>query len=151
MKRHANNNVVALCAKSESSEWKELGFKCNCREFQDRTSFEVTHFSLYTVISCKPLPPSTIKVKPSADTSKPDQSSVSTELTILELPGFKVEMPPFILNTNREIDITATVLYDCPAVCSREEKNHLASCIELEPHGITFSEEVSISIPILLQ
>jgi hypothetical protein len=82
-------------------------------------------------------------VKPSADIPAP------TELTISDLPGFKVQIPPCSVNANREVKITATMLYDCPAVCSEEDRSCLASsCIRLEPHGITFSKNVSISIPI---
>ena len=148
--KEANNKVIPLYANSQSSEWKEVGSECNCNVLNDRISLEVTHFSLYAVISRKPCPSSTVKVKPSADIPAPDQSSTPTELTIPELPGFKVQIPPSSVNTDREIDITATVLYDSPSVCSEDDRSRLASsCIELEPHGTTFSKEVSISIPIL--
>ena len=145
--KESNNEVVPLCANTQSSEWKELGSNCNCKVLKDCISFKVTHFSLYVIISRKPYPSSTVKVMPLADICPPNQAF--TELTIPELPGFKVQIPPFSVNANREIDITATVLYDCPAVCSEHDRNRMAaSCIELKPHNITFSEEVSINIPI---
>ena len=141
-----NNEVIPLCADSESSEWKELGSECNCKVLKDRISFQVPHFSLYAAISRKPYPSSTVKVNPSA---APDQSSTPTELTVSELPGFKVQIPPSSINADRETDITATILYDCPDVCSKDDRSRLASsCIELEPHGTTFSKNISISIPI---
>ena len=142
--KEANNKVIPLCANSESSEWKELGSECNCKVLKDHISFQVTHFSLYAVISRKSY---TVRVKPvSADT---DHSSAPTELTIPELPGFKVLIPPSSVNADRETDITATVLYDCSAICSEDERSRLASsCVELEPHGIMFAEKVSIFIPI---
>ena len=144
------NTIIPLCTNSESLEWKELGSECNCKVLKDRISFEIIHFSLYTIISRKPYPSSTVKVKPSADIPAPDQSSTPTELTIRELPGFKVQIPVSSVNADSEIDITATVLYDSPEICSKDDRSHLASsCIELEPHGTTFSKEVSISIPIL--
>ena len=148
--KEENNKVIPLCANSESLEWKELGSECNCEELKDCISFQVTHFSLYAVISRKPYPSSTVRVKPvSGDIPVPEHLSTPTELTIPELPGFKVQIPPSSINANRETDITATVLYDCPAVCSKDERSRLASsCIELEPHGTTFSKKVSISIPI---
>ena len=149
--KEANNKVIPLCANSESSEWKELGSDCNCKALKDRISFQVTHFSLYyAVLSRKPYPLSTVRVKPaSSDIPAPEHSSAPTELTIPELPGFKVQIPPSSVNADRETDITATVLYDCPAMCSKDERCRLASsCIELEPHGITFSKAVSITIPI---
>ena len=102
-------------------------------------------------MSRKPYPSSTVRLKPpSADISTPDHSPTSpTQLTIPELPGFKVQIPPSSVNADRETDVTATVLYDCPAVCSEDERSRLASsCIELEPHGITFSKTVSVSLPI---
>ena len=148
--KEANNKVIPLCANSQSSEWKEVGSECNCNVLNDRISLEVTHFSLYAVISRKPCPSSTVKVQPSGNIPAPDQSSTPTELTIPELPGFKVQIPPSSVNADREIDITATVLYDSPSVCSEDDRSRLASsCIKLEPHGTTFSKEVSIFIPIL--
>ena len=146
----ANNEVIPLCANSESSEWKELGSECNCKVLKDRVSFQLTHFSLCTVIFCKPYPSSTVRVKPaSADIPVPDHSSTATVLTVPELPGFKVQIPPSSINADRETDITATVLYDCPTICSEDERSWLASsCIELEPHDITFTEKVSVSLPI---
>ena len=148
--KEANNKVIPLCANSESSEWKELGSECNYIVLKDRISFQVTHFSLYAVISRKPFPSSTVRVKPaSAGIPALGQPSTPTELTISELPGFKVQIPHSSVNMDQEADITATALYDCPAVCSEDERNRLASsCIELEPHGITFSKAVSISMPI---
>ena len=149
-KDQANNMVIPLCADSESSEWKELGSESNCTVKSDRISFEVTHFSLYAVISRKPYPKSTVEVKPSGDSSAPNQATApSTELTVPELPGFKVQIPPSSIKADSETDVTATILYDCPAVCSEDNRSRLASsCIELEPHGITFTKPVSISIPI---
>ena len=147
--KEAHNEIIPFCTNSEFSEWKELGSECNCRELNDRVSFKVTHFSLYAVVSRKPYPKSTVKVKPSTDNPVPEIQSTTTELAIPELPGFKVQIPPSSVNTDRETDITATVLYDCPAVYNENDKNHLASsCIELEPHGITFSKEVRVSIPV---
>ena len=127
-----------------------MGSECNCNVLNDRILLEVTNFSLYAVISRKPCPSSTVKFKPSANIPASDQSSTPTELTIPELPGFKIQIPPSSVNADREIDITATVLYDVPSVCSEDDRSRLASsCIELEPHSTTFSKEVSISIPIL--
>lgn len=148
--KETNNKVFPLCANSESSEWKELGLQCNCKVLYDRISFQVTHFSLFAVISRKPYPSSTVGVKPVlADTPAPDRSSTPTELTIPELPGFKVQITPSGIIADRETDITATVLYDTPAVCSEDDRSRLASsCIELDPRGITFSKAASISIPI---
>ena len=150
--KEANNKVIPLCANSESSEWKDLGSECNCKVLKDRISFQVTHFSLYAIISRKHYPSGTVRVNPiSADIPAPEHSSTPIELIVPELPGFKVLIPPSSVNADRETDITATVLYDCPAIFSEDdhERSRLAlSCIELEPHGITFAEKVSISIPI---
>ena len=132
-----------MSAEIETSEWRELGSECNCKVHEDRISFEVTHFGLHAVISRKPFPSSTKIVKPSADTPAP------TELTISELPGFKVQIPPCSINADQDVEITATMLYDSPAVCSEEDSCCLASsCIGLEPHGMTLSNNASISIPI---
>ena len=141
--KEAKNETIPLCAKTEISEWRELGSECNCKVRKDRISFEVTHFGLHAVISRKPFPSSTKTVKPSTNISDP------TELTISELPGFKVQIPPCSVNADRDVEITATMLYDSPTVCSEEDRRCLASsCIGLEPHGISLSKNVSISIPI---
>ena len=141
--KEAKNETIPLSAEIETSEWRELGSECNCKVHEDRISFEVTHFCLHAVISRKPFPSSTKIVKPSADTPAP------TELTISELPGFKVQIPPCSINADQDVEITATMLYDSPAVCSEEDSCCLASsCIGLEPHGMTLSNNASISIPI---
>ena len=148
--KEANNKVLPLCANSESSEWKELGSECNCKVLYDRISFQVPHFSLFAVISRKPYPSSTVRVKPaSADTSAPNHLPTPTEILIPELPGFKVQIPPSSVNADKETDITATILYDSPTAYSDNDRSRLASsCIQLDPHGITFSKAASISIPI---
>jgi hypothetical protein len=141
--KEAKNEIIPLCADSDTSEWTELGLECDCKVREDRVSFRVTHFSLYAVISRKPFPSSTKIVKPSADIP------ALTELTISEFPGFKVQIPPCSINADRDVELTATMLYDSPVVCSEEDRSCLASsCIGLEPHGTTFSNNVSISIPI---
>ena len=152
--KEEDNKVIPLYTTSNGSGWNELGLgsEGNCRVLQDRILFQVTHFSLYAILSRKPYPSSSVSVKPASATAPPTQdhsSNTHTQLTVPELPGFKVQIPPSSINTDREIDIPATVLYDCPAVCSKDERSRLASsCIELEPHGITFTKSVSISIPI---
>ena len=145
-----DNKVTGFYANSESAEWKELGPESNCRIFKDRVSLVVTHFSLYTVISQKPYPSSTVKLKPFNETSIPDNyPSTPIELIIPELPGFKVQFSPFSINADTETDVTATLLYDSSVVCSDDDKSRLASpVIELVPHGATFTKAVSISIPL---
>ena len=63
--KDAKNQIIPLCAETETSKWRELGSECNCKVHKDRISFEVMHFSLYAVISRKPYPSSTKIVKPS--------------------------------------------------------------------------------------
>ena len=145
-----DNKLILFCASSESEGWKELGSESNCSVFKDRISFEVTQCSLYAVISRKPHPSSKIELKPSTEIPVPHNSqSIPTDLMISALPGFKVHFPPFSINADKETEVTATLLYDSSAVCSEANRSRLASSvIELEPHGATFSKEVSISIPI---
>lgn len=148
-KEMQKNSIIALCASSKSAEWKELGSESNCRVLKDRVMFEVTHFSLFTVISRKPHPSSTVKVK--SMINNPDQRTTFMELTVPELPGFKVEISPSNMNTDEDIDFTATVHYDSPVRCNNDSEDgecFASSCIELEPHGITFSKDVCVSIPI---
>ena len=144
-----NHELIPLYTSTASPKWKELGAKSGCELLEDRITFKVTHFSLYTVISRKPRPSSTITVKPLIPTPIPDQPPTIAKLTISELPGFKLKFSPTsILSDDSEIDIIATAHYDNPALCN--DNDYLASsCIELEPCGLNFSEDVSVSMPIL--
>ena len=112
--KEGDNKVIPLYTKSNYSGWNQLGTGSvvNCRVLQDRISFQVTHFSLYAVISRKPYPTSSVRVKPASATAPPTpdhSSNTHTQLTIPELPGFKVQIPPYSVNADRETDITATI------------------------------------------
>ena len=77
--KEGDNKVIPLYTKPNYSGWNQLGTGSvvNCRVLQDRISFQVTHFSLYTVISRKPYPSSSVRVKPASVTAPPtpDHSS----------------------------------------------------------------------------
>ena len=144
--KEEKNSAIPMYSSSKLTEWKELGSESNCQVLKHHITFEVTDFSYFAVISRKPRPSSSVKVKPVIDTCVADQLP---PLTIPELPGFKVQISPSSVITDEEVEVTATAFYDSPALCKSKDRDRLASsCIELEPHGLTFSKEVCISIPI---
>ena len=153
--KEENNETIPLFTGSDTRDnptWSELGTESNCEVLQDRISFKVRHrlsSSIFAVVSRKPCSSSTVKIMPSHDIPGPDQSPVITELAIQELPGFSVQISPTSIDCDTEIDITATAHYDSTMLCNEEDRKCLASsCIELKPHGLTFSKDVIISMPI---
>jgi Leucine-rich repeat (LRR) protein len=116
--------------------WGKLDGDCDCEAFDDCVLFKTTHFSLFAVVSVLPYPTASISIGP-------NHGGV---LTVPELPGFEVNLPPTFGDT---ITVTATVYYDDAPYNIESNEHALASpCIALEPHGTQFSSPVQISLPI---
>ena len=131
--QNSDQEIIPLFSEIISStepEWKELGstLQTNCKIIEDRVSFETEHFSLLTVIVRLPFPSEKVKVQSATDDE--------VTLTVEELPGFKVEIPPSSVTSDKEIEIKATVYFGDPKMSINSDNNTLASaCISLEPHG----------------
>ena len=116
--------------------WGKLDGDCACEIFHDCVLFKTTHFSLFAVISVLPYPTASISIGP-------DYGGL---LTVPELPGFEVNLPPTLGKT---ITVTATVYYDdAPYNIESDERALASPCIALEPHGTQFDSPVQISLPI---
>ena len=116
--------------------WGRLDGKCDCEIFQDCVVFKTTHFSLFAVVSVLPYPSASISIGP----------NYGGLLTVPELPGFEVNLPPTFGET---ITVTATVYYDDAPYNIEDNERALASpCIALEPHGTQFNTPAQISLPI---
>ena len=116
--------------------WGKLDGESECEIFQDCVLFKTTHFSLFAVISALPYPSASISIGP----------NYGGLLTLPELPGFEVNLPPTLGET---ITVTATVYYgDAPYNIESNERALASPCIALQPHGAHFDTPVQISIPI---
>ena len=128
-------------------KWKELGVLEHCMMLKDRICIEFKathwHFNIFTVVARFPSPTADILVDPNISDPKGQ-----VQLTVSELPGFKVQIP---LNSVQSVTkIKATLHYGDPEVCKDNVYQPLASaCVQLEPHGQQFKKKVLVQIPIL--
>ena len=121
---------------SQPPKWAKLDGECDCEIFHDCVLFKTTHFSLFAVVSVLPYPTASISIGP----------NYGGLLTVPELPGFEVNLPPTLGET---ITVTATVYYDdAPYNIESNERAQASPCIALEPHGTQFDSPVQISLPI---
>ena len=138
---------TVLCSNTgpcQQTQWRKL-CRGTCDMFKDHVKFSTTHFSLFAVISTFPYPSSELVIS----------SNEGGSLTLPEdCPGFEVVLPVGCLEAgNGETTITATVYYDdSPCVCPPPHQGAelaLASpVVGLEPHGIQFSQPVTVTLPI---
>ena len=135
--------IIPMCSGTDQSvppNWEELDVECDVLE--DRIRFKTTHFGYFSVIARFSPPTATVMVNPNVcDTVR------QVQLTVPELPGFKVEIPPKSVQSATEVK--ATLHYDDSEVCNSDFNHPLASaCVHLEPHGMQFSEKILVQIPI---
>ena len=132
--------IVVLFSSVSPPDWNELEVGCNVYKphiDNDRILFEASKCGYYAVLVRFSLPSATVVVDPNKD----------NELKILDLPGFKLEVPPKTLKFCLEIQ--AIVHFDGPMLNIEGDNSPLASpCIEVRPHGQKFTEEITIMIPI---
>ena len=109
--------------------------------FDNCIMLTTSHFSFFTVVMQHSPPSSTVSILPAA----------GGVVTVPELPGFKVSLPPHALSGHEHQEIKATISYSTPPCCSvsAADSGSLASvCVGLEPHGTTFVKPVTVCIPI---
>ena len=125
--------------RSSVPEWKELLSNHYCKVNSDRTTLKTTQSGLFTVVARQPSAYSSVTVKPEDINTK--------ELTVSELPGFKVEIPPTSVNLSTEIG--ATIHYDGYELDLDFNGQALASaCVELEPQSFQLNHPVPLTVPI---
>lgn len=122
---------------NQPAAWCRSDCEHSCKIFQDHVMFTTTHFSLFAVLSILPYPSASISVGP----------NYGGILTVAELPGFEITLPPTL--NGREVTVTATVYYDDASYNIESDERTLASpCVGLEPHGAQFDTPVQITLPI---
>ena len=141
-KLNDNTKLVPIFSDSAHQEWKKLNSSSYCEMIDDRVVFDTTHFSYFAVIAQFSLPSATVTINPDDG-----HQSQPVKLTISQLPGFKVEIPPTCVQSST--DVTATVHYDDPKLFNSNDRVSLATpCVALEPHNTHFTGRISITIPI---
>ena len=140
------HGLVPLCSSTNLCQppyWTRVVESSNdgaagCEMFQDCIVFATTHFSLFAVLSVVPYPTVMAELDP----------HVGGVLSIPDLPGFHVSIPPDSMDSRTLVQ--ATVYYaDRP--CHNHEDSPLAlasACFGLEPHGMEFRKPIKITIPI---
>ena len=116
-----------------------------CSIFNKMVKFSTTHFSMFAVISTLPYPSARLVIR----------SNEGGSLTLPdECPGFKVTLPEGCLVSDQTpTTITATVYHadsPCPPA-HREGGEELALAspvVELEPHGVHFARQVTVTLPV---
>ena len=134
------NKFVPMFSDTDDSippNWEDLHEECEV--FDDRFRFKTIHFSYFAVIARFSPPTASVMVDPETD-------SVD-ELTVPELPGFSVTIPP--KSVPSPIEAKATLYYDETDKWKSSANEQLASaCVRLEPEGQKFTEKVSVLLPI---
>ena len=132
--------LVPVCSDSgphQPTTWGKLGSEHCCEMFLDHVIFRTTHFSLFAVVSVLPYPSASISVGP----------NYGGTLTVAELPGFEVNLPPS--SSAEGLTVTATVYYDdAPYNIESNDRTLASPCVGLEPHGAQFDKPVQITLPI---
>ena len=133
-----NHQFLSLFNTGKSQDWKELK---DCEMLSDRIVFKTTCFGFFTAVAQLSYPSACVKVI----ANDPADAQSQIELTVSELPGFKVEIPSSSVQSGTEI--TATVYYDDPVLHDKDEVVATAY-VSLHPDGTKFSESISITFPI---
>ena len=132
--------MVPLCSDTglyEPPTWTRLESDHRCEVFHDCVTFSTTHFSLFAVVSVLPYPFAKAEINP-------DEGGI---LTVPELPGFELYIPPGSIDI--PVTLQATVYYANHTESDIDGNLSLATaCVGLEPHGMEFTTPVCVSIPV---
>ena len=133
--------IVPLHSSTDQLNWMELDE--GCEVLKDRIRFKTTHFSYFTVIARFPPPTASLVIDPTL------ADSMHQEITIQELPGFKVEIPNGSVETVVEVKATLLYLDDDSEMYNESTDLQLATaCVQLQPHGQLFAKKIAVEIPI---
>ena len=135
-----DRKIVPIFSDTDDSippNWEDLHEECEV--FDDRFRFKTTRFTYFAVIARFSPPTASVMVNPESD--------FAGELTVQELPGFSVTIPP--KSVQSPIEAKATLYYDESEEWKTSVNEQLASaCVRLEPEGQKFSEKISMILPI---
>lgn len=131
--------VVPLCSSTrvdQSPQWSQISSH-ESEIFQNCVTFSTQHFSFFAVIGSIPYPSTLLPITPSN----------GGLLEILDLPGFKITIPPNSISSPNTVK--ATIYFaDEPYAIDDSQKSLASACVGIEPHGLQFESPVTISIPI---
>ena len=136
---YGDRKIIPMCRNESQSHWEIL---CGEYEmFEDRIRLRTKYYEYFTTI-IRFSPPTVSAI---VDPNVSDTES-QVEITIPELPGFKVQIP--LKSVKHSTEVKATLYYDETEMCKDSNEVIATACIELEPHGIQFTEDISIQVPI---
>ena len=139
------HQLVTLCSAtdpSKPSSWREQTEFIQSEMLEDHIVLKTYTLGLFAVLARFPYPSSSVSFKPDSN----------QELTVPELKGFKIELPSHSLpseSAEAVEEIKATVYYSDPQYSPEIEEHSLASaCVDIEPHGLEFTESIPVTLPI---
>ena len=132
-------NVIPMCRNASQSYWEV--FSGEYEMLEDRIRLRTKYYKYFTVIARFSPPTASVLVDPSVSDSE-SQAIIS----VPELPGFKVKIP--INSVQYLTEVKATLYYNTSEMSENSNETMATACVELEPHGSQFMENISIQIPI---
>ena len=122
--------------------WEQIELD-KCQVQKDRVSFEATSFGCFAVVAQLWNPTASVLLEPNCE------SDSLTELKLEEVPGFRMQIPSNVVDSNTAVKVKATAYYSDPIAHLEDNKTTIASpCISLEPHGIKLSKKIAVTFPI---
>ena len=136
--RHiVGKKVIPMFSDSNTGNWKALSEECE--ELEDRIAFKTTIFGNVTVIAQFPSPTASILVDPKASAC-----DTIIELAVPEVPQFSLKIPSKSLPSASQVRATL----HSPEFGDGAKDSPASVCVELEPHGQVFTQNLSLQIPV---
>ena len=138
---YGDKQMIPMYRGETKSYWEELNGDYEMLE--DRIRLKIKYFEqMYftTIVRFSP-PTASVVVDPYFAFGTESQA----ELTVPELPGFKVQIPSNSVQQSTEVK--ATLYYDSEVSKDSNEVMATAS-VKLEPHGSQFTKNITVQIPI---
>ena len=136
--RHSvGKKVIPMFADNNIGNWKALSEECE--ELEDRIAFKTTMFGNVTVIAQFLSPTASILVDPKASAC-----DTIIELAVPEVPQFSLKIPSKSVPSASQVKATL----HSPEFNDGAENSPASVCVELEPHGQVFTQNISLQIPV---
>ena len=136
------HQLVPLCSATDPSQLPNWSEQTECEMLEDHIVLKTNTLGLFAVLARFSYPSSSLSIKPDSD----------QELIVPELKGFKIQLPSHSLppeSAEAVEEIKATVYYSDPQYSPENEEHSLASaCVDIEPHGLEFTESIPVTLPI---
>ena len=136
--RHiVEKKVIPMFSDSNIGNWKALSEECE--ELEDRIAFKTTIFGNFTVTAQFLSPTASILVDPKASAC-----DTIIELAVPEVPQFSLKIPSKSVPSASQVKATLHF----PEFNDGVENSPASICVELEPHGQVFTQNLSLQIPV---